>query len=147
VNSSSRVQWRRGLLRLWIVFSILWVVVFLVVTQPWNMVTSYYRAHEEISRISGIIVQIDADILAREEIPNFSDTPASDPLAELRTEAENEQVLQEAIVKVFSQKMFNGALAIVGFPMAVLFLGVSIGWIVSGFRQTGLTIQRKENDV
>ena len=99
------LQWRRGLLRLWIVCSVVWTVGVLVALQPWSVFQNWWTS--------------------RWMVDNISASPASTANARALT------LWTDNLAKYEPQAAF-AALAL-AMPLIALLIAMAAVWIGKGF--------------
>lgn len=117
------MNWARGLFRLWLVLSILWIAMWAVAMRPdqqWNQYTENYAKAEELAR--GLREGVTAENL---------------------TEAQSEAILRakEELSLRTDQKVQSSWSAIIaflvmgpGFAAGLFVIGISLLWAFRGFR-------------
>jgi len=140
---SHAVNWRQGFLRLWVVVSVLWLIVvstFIVLDPSWKKPPLLLI--DDLPIDHNICVYRDAqDVLHFTSCPPDAQTRGSVPLTVLpsneRTRVQKfDEFLAEEKQNFQKQRweLITRALPIAfGLPLALLFLGVAVSWIIRGF--------------
>ena len=132
------MQWGRGFFRAWILISVLWVGLAVMVGKPETYRQLWHKAKYEIETSTGQrfildtsmtrdqLVQVLDTTLRREEATpgNNVDSSTRDALLQQIDEGyrEQDQALQAWIATIIP-------------PVALLLLGIAIGWVIGGFRR------------
>jgi hypothetical protein len=132
------LQWRRGFFRVWIVISVLWVDLAVMVAKPDAYSPLWHGAKYVIKTNTGQqftldtstprdeLVQVLDSALRQEAVRpgNNVDSSTRDAILNLIDAGERtrDQALQVWLVTIIP-------------PVALLLLGIALGWVVGGFRK------------
>jgi hypothetical protein len=127
VDAQKTTQWGKGFLRLWILLSLLWLAFAGISTQPWSTYETYRQA---------------VDTLARSELASENARLAEEAALEADKPSIREGRKRPAIIsaqnRLIIEKekkiMLRSGLILIIPILLMLFLGMSIRWVVRGFR-------------
>src|SRR5205809_7133465 len=148
------MNWRRGLFRLWLVVSALWLIAVVVffysqVVSPYIEPRAYILTDDlKFFELDNVSDSEDRDFKAAYqteiEFPNkvtlFAKDDTPKPVLDTQSKSFYEQHVKprEAELTTARRQSLERASATgVLPPLALLLLGLVIGWIVSGFKSTG----------
>jgi len=134
-----KVAWGRGLLRLWIVLSVLWAVIMVVALRPDEAITNYQTAKSSLSDGDGLYSHDDF-VRASQIAADADDPEASARMAELAERAKEapDGNLRSSERTRMDQAMreLKGAAAAIFAPILVSFaIGAALLWAIRGFRK------------
>jgi hypothetical protein len=155
------MNWRRGLFRLWLAVSALWLIIAVVFLYP-QVVSPYIEPQAYILTDDLKFFELDnvSDINERDfkaaypieiEFPNkvtlFAKDDTPKPVLDTQSKSFYEQHVKPREAELATARWqsleFASAAGVVP-PLALLLLGLVIGWIVSGFKSAAQKSQRHE---
>ncbi len=137
---NSRWDFKRGIFRIWIIFAVLWGVVYIINEFP-NTRNEFEHASLEEKGSKGLkpweVYKLDelrrnrgCPSIFKKYSGNFSDEQFSLAVSEIN--------IFECLPTEKSEIVYHFLLSLIGVPFAVLILGFSIFWAMSGFRKSTL---------
>lgn len=122
---AGRVNWSRGMFRLWLVLSVMWVVLVFVLARPDQNLSLYQRLGEGLEVASGILERSGDELV----MPDGAVRPRLNIEAErMRLMASQEIERRRLIASV--------SLAFVP-PLVILTIGLLLAWAIRGFSRGG----------
>jgi hypothetical protein len=134
--NSSGIHWRRGLFRLWVVGSVLWIAGVVIVDglpskpPPW--------AYDPIVPPNDLITVPESTAKAPNPFDQFDDPPTAKPgLSPLPKGFVLDQVGPARPVPI-GRQIWKFCLKAFGVPTGTLLAWITIAWILEGFRPSGM---------
>jgi len=133
------LTWGRGLLRLWIVLSVLWAVVMVVALRPDEAITDYQSTKAALGEDDGLYTEDDL-IRASQNASAAGDSAAAVRLAQM---AEKARETPDGTLKSSERTKMDravrdlkaGLVAILVPILGTLVLGAAFLWAIRGFRR------------
>jgi hypothetical protein len=148
-----QLNWKKGLLRIWLVISVAWVVLCAVIARPDQGLATLLGGELGVHLPDGtelvFPLAIERDVLEKAVVTLLIDQPsllastpkdllAPDPEAEAR-----QRLAGETAREFFDSRRDHGrkarrhllgfGLTAIGFPAVLLMMGYVIAWIINGF--------------
>lgn len=133
------MAWGRGLLRLWIVLSVLWAVVMVIALRPDEAITNYQTAKSALGDGDGLYSYDDL-VRASQNATDADDQEASARLAEMAERAkeapDGNLRSSERTSMDRAMRELKGSAAAIFAPILVSFtIGAALLWAIRGFRK------------
>lgn len=134
-----KLTWGRGLLRLWIVLSVLWAVVVAIALRPDEVITDYQSAKAALGKGDGLYSYDDL-VRASQNAAAADDPAAAERLAQMADRAKEapDGMLRSSERTKMDQAMreLKEDVAAILAPILISFaLGAALLWAVRGFRK------------
>ena len=133
------MRWGRGFFRAWIVISVLWVGLAVMIAKPETYRQVWHKAKYEIATPSGqkftlhtsmprdhLVEILDSEFQHEEARPGGTKVEPSTRDALLQQIDEGYRAQDQAL---------QAWIATIIPPVALLLLGIAIGWVIGGFRR------------
>ena len=133
------MRWRRGFFRAWIVISVVWVGLAVMIAQPDTYRHLWHKAKYEIATPSGQKFTLDSS-MPRDHLVGILDTALRQEEARpggTKVEPSTRDSLLQRIDEGYREQdqALQAWIATIIPPVALLMLGIAIGWVVGGFRR------------
>ena len=133
------MQWGRGFFRAWIVISVLWVGLAVMIAKPETYRELWHKAKYEIATPSGQKFTLDTS-MTRDHLVEILDSELQHEGARPggpKVEPSTRDALLQKIDEGYraQDQALRALLATIIPPAALLVLGITIGWVIRGFRR------------
>jgi hypothetical protein len=132
------LRWGRGFFRAWIVISVLWVGLAVIVAKPQTYPRLWHKATYEIETPSGPRFTLDTS-MTRDRLEQVLDSELRREEERSGTNAESsarDSILKEVDAEYRTQdQALQAWLITIIPPVALLILGIAVGWVIGGFRE------------
>lgn len=133
------MQWARGFFRVWIIISILWIGVVVMIAKPETYPLLWHGSKWDIGTPTGHQFILDAS-MTREQLEQTLDSALRQE--EARAGHKLESGIREVLLNHVDERERARDqapqiwLITILPPIALLLLGIAIGWVLSGFRSS-----------
>jgi hypothetical protein len=133
------LRWGRGFFRGWIVISALWIGLAVIVSKPETYRALWHKSKYEIETPSGQRFTLDTS-LPRDHVVEILDSELQHEGARpggTKVEPSTRDALVQQIDDGYraQDQALQALLATIIPPLALLLLGVAIGWVIGGFQK------------
>ncbi|UGA42437.1 hypothetical protein HU230_0029650 [Bradyrhizobium quebecense] len=133
-----QLRWGRGFFRAWIVISVLWIGLAVMIAKPEAYPALWHRTKYTVTSPTGQQITVDAS-MTRDQLTQTLD--AGIQQEKVRSGHKVEAGTREAILNHIDTMLEAGDRALQVWlitiipPVALLLLGIAIGWIIGGFQK------------
>lgn len=135
MSRASDINWHRGLLRIWLVLSIIWFAAIIFLSQPFDAYQDYRKRVEMREAAQNVLGRLEAGLAAGSIETNDGRVVKGQELLEHKAKAEglvaevNQrfEISRDALVRILRASILP--------PAILLVLGLSIAWAMRGFKE------------